>query len=138
MNITIVTGLLQKRETTQTQGGLLTKLTIRTEENYTSKAGEAKTSHTSFDVVCWGNLAQQTEHYLEGSYVQVRGRMSNRAFEHQGNKRWKWELVAANVELIVEPMTVAPAAPAAPAESPAAEEKAPSLFGGGGDGEGGK
>ncbi|KKN68490.1 hypothetical protein LCGC14_0451260 [marine sediment metagenome] len=128
MNVIFVSGLVQRRETVQVQGGsLLTKLTIRTEENYISKAGEPKTSHTSFDIVCWGNLAQQTEHYLDGSYLQVRGRMANRAFEHQGNKRWKWELIAANVELIVEPM-IAPAA--APAEPPAAEEKAPTLFGG--------
>ena len=131
MNIQILSGVLVKRETVQTGGGLLTKMVVKTEENYVSKAGEPKTSHTSFDVMCWGNLAQQTENYLEGSWVEVRGRNSHRAFEHQGKKQWKWEMIAAQVTLIVEPPTPPAPAPATPAETPAAEEKKPNLFGGG-------
>lgn len=52
-----------------------------------------------FDVVCWRDLAENTAELAQGQSVVVVGRLQQRSWEHEGQKRSKVEIVAEDVML---------------------------------------
>jgi single-strand DNA-binding protein len=71
----------------------------RSYKNQTS--GEWVEETDFIDVVVWGNLAERAEKYLKrGQRVLVTGRLSQRSWEQDGQKRSKVEVVADDMTLI--------------------------------------
>ncbi len=69
-----------------------------------------------FDVVCWGPLAENvTENVTKGRRVVVTGRLDQRTWETDGNRRSKVEIVADEVALSLK---FASSPKPAPAEEP--------------------
>ena len=75
-----------------------------------------------FDVVCWGDLAQNVaESATRGARVVVTGRLAQRSWENQGERRTKIEITADDVALslrfatgtLTKPSRAATPAPAA-------------------------
>jgi single-strand DNA-binding protein len=102
VNVIVISGLVETMETRATRdGNFLAKFTVGTLDRFYTKAGEPKASRTAFDCVAWGKLAQHVEHIETGSYIEVHGKMQLRCYEGRDKqKKWKWELAAARVDLI--------------------------------------
>lgn len=68
-----------------------------------------KDNATWFRVTAWGKSAEFAATYLEkGRLVSINGRMTCRKYEHEGQKRESWELVADNVQGLDRPREDAP------------------------------
>ncbi|MBH0331450.1 hypothetical protein ABH14_16875 [Brevibacillus brevis] len=65
--------------------------------------GYGDNKHTSYiPIVMWGKVAENTAQYSgdKGRQVAIEGRLSQRSFEKDGQKRYVLEVVASNVEFI--------------------------------------
>ena len=80
------------------QGGK--KTTFRLAVARRSKEGDTD----YFDIVSWGKLAETCNTYLKkGRKVIVRGRLQNRSYEKDGQKRTVTEIIADDVEFLSAP-----------------------------------
>ena len=75
---------------------LVCKISVAT--TYKSKKGEETTWH---NVVLFGQKAEFAERYVrKGSQVYIRGRMTNRTYEHEGQQKRVHEIVCNDIQTL--------------------------------------
>lgn len=90
--------LLADPEKIESNDLVLCKFRVAVPENYT-KDGERPIQAIS--VICWNKLAENVLKYVKkGSKVAVEGRISNRSYEKDGQKKYVTEIVAEEVEFV--------------------------------------
>lgn len=80
-------------------GASITSLTIATNRNWTTDAGEKKEDTEFHKIITWNKLADLTAHYaIKGSKVFIEGRLATRKFtDKEGNERAVTEVIATDV-----------------------------------------
>lgn len=103
MNISYILGTLTRDpEMVQGMKKPLVKLNLAVRSNYTNADGEKPVQF--FNVCVWGDMAQSCYKYLrKNSKMAVLGKMQNRSWEKDGEKRYAMEIVAMEVEFISTP-----------------------------------
>jgi single-strand DNA-binding protein len=88
-----------------TQGGqAVANFSIACNEKYKGKDGSDKETTTWVRCSTWGKLAELCGQYLSpGKLVYVEGKMQNREFEKDGQKRTSTEIVAREVVFLSSP-----------------------------------
>lgn len=96
--VTIVGNLSREVELRYTQGGAaVAKFSVAVNRRF-QKAGEWTEEVSFFDCVAWAQLAENAASTLnKGDRVVVNGRLSQRSYEHEGQKRSSVEITAENV-----------------------------------------
>ena len=91
------------------------------------RAKDKKEEASFFDVVAFGQLAEQCgEYHSKGRTVLVEGRMRQRSWEsEEGGRRSRLEILAATVEFLDPPPEGARKSSAKPAKQPGEESVAP-------------
>lgn len=101
VNIVQITGFLgAKPEFHQFENGKsIGKASLAFNESYT-KEGEQVNKTNWFTLIFWNELAEQANESLdEGSFVQVRGRLSNHHYEDkEGNQRVTTQIIVNKIE----------------------------------------
>lgn len=74
------------------------------------ESGEKKQQAQYHNIVAWGKLATLTSQYLnKGSLVLIEGRLNTRSWDDpSGNKRYKTEIVAENIQFGPKPRNAPP------------------------------
>jgi len=73
---------------------------LATSEKWT-KDGEKHTKTDWHNVVAWGKLAELIAQYVsKGSKVLITGKIQQRSYEKDGEKRWITEIIADTVEFL--------------------------------------
>ncbi len=99
MNVVLAIGRLgHDPETQQTSTGLtVCRFPLASNEVFL-KGGEKQERVTWLSIVVWKNLAETCGKFLKkGSLVLIRGKLQNRQFEYEGEKRTKTEIVASEI-----------------------------------------
>ena len=131
MNVVVLVGrLVADPELKYTPSGVaVASFRIAVDRRFKSQSGEKETDF--INIVAWKQSAEFAANYLsKGRLVAVHGRMQTRSWVQQdGQKRWKTEVVADNVQGLDKPRegqgqgapppTAQPGADSAPAEPPA-------------------
>lgn len=102
MNLALLIGRLgQDPETRATGGGAeVCNFSIATSEKY-EKDGEKQEKTEWHAIVVWGKLAGICQKYLKkGQQVGIQGKLQTRQWEKDGQKHYKTEIVAFNVEFL--------------------------------------
>ena len=88
-----------------TQGGqAVANFSIACNEKYKGKDGAEKETTTWVRCSTWGKLAELCGQYLSpGKLVYVEGKMQNREYEKDGQKRTSTEIVAREVVFLSSP-----------------------------------
>ncbi len=88
-------------------GNMVVNFGVATNRFYTDKTGTKKQEAEFHNVVAFGKMADICSRYLtKGSMVLVEGRLQTRSWQDQtGNKRYKTEIVANNIQLAPKSMT---------------------------------
>lgn len=74
---------------------------IAVNEHFTDKGGDKQKRTHWFRIVAYDRLAQISQQYLKaGSKVAVRGQLTNRTWEKNGQKHSIVEIVAREIELL--------------------------------------
>ena len=82
------------------ENGKLATLSIATNENYKNHKGERVTETQWHHVVAWGKNAEFVEkNVTKGQSLAVSGRLVNRSYEKDGEKKYVTEVVANEVVL---------------------------------------
>ncbi len=90
--------------------------------SWQDQSGQAQEAVDYFDVVAWGKLGELVNQYLsKGRKCLVQGRLSQRSWEQEGQKRNKVEVVATDVTFLDGPGGGASAS--APSSSSSAPKK---------------
>ncbi len=98
MNICFLVGNLTA-EPQKIEGTELVRFAIAVHASYTKADGSRPTDY--FNIVVWGNYGDNCMRYLhKGSKVAVSGRIQNRAYERNGVKQIKTEIVATDIEFL--------------------------------------
>ncbi|MBI4132239.1 MAG: single-stranded DNA-binding protein [Candidatus Sungbacteria bacterium] len=98
---------------------------VATNRVWRDQAGQQQRSAEFHNVVAWGRLAEIANQYLKkGSLVFIEGRIQTRSWQDQnGQKRWRTEIIAENMQL--GPRGAGTAAAASPATEGSAQPSAP-------------
>lgn len=143
INRVIISGnLTRDPELRQTQGGtsVLQMGVAVNDRRKNPSTGEWEDVANFVDCVLWGTRAERVAQYLDkGTKVAIEGRLRYRAWEQDGQRRSKLEVVVDEIEFMsrqqqpaqayqqqapaYQPPTYAP--PAAPAYAPAPQRPAP-------------
>jgi single-strand DNA-binding protein len=96
--VTIVGNLSREVELRYTQGGAaVAKFSVAVNRRF-QKAGEWTEEVSFFECVAWAQLAENAASSLtKGDRVVVNGRLSQRSYEHDGQKRSSVEITAENI-----------------------------------------
>lgn len=81
---------------------------LATNRVWTNQATNQREEKTDFhNIVLWGKLAEIASQYLKkGNLLLVEGRIQNRSWQDpSGNKRYKTEIIAENIQLPPKSMT---------------------------------
>ncbi len=83
------------------KGVAVTRFSLATTENYTSKTGE-KVSNTEWhNVVAWRGLAEIVEKYVKkGSQLYIEGRLRTNMYEKDGVKHYATEINADTIHML--------------------------------------
>ncbi|MDP8262819.1 MAG: single-stranded DNA-binding protein [Candidatus Ancaeobacter aquaticus] len=82
-------------------GAAVANLGLAVNRYYSTKNGERKEETLFIRVVVWGKVAESCKEYLtKGSPVLVEGRLMNRSWEQNGQKRNTIEVVALSVQFL--------------------------------------
>lgn len=103
LNLVIVMGnLTRDPEIRQTPTGQsVASFSIALNRSYKDSSGEWQEATDYIDCVAWANLAQQiADNVSKGQRVLVEGRLQNRQWEQEGQKRSKTEVLATDVTFI--------------------------------------
>lgn len=99
---------------------------LATNRFYKDQSGQRQQSAEFHNVVAWGRLAEIAAQYLKkGSLVFIEGRIQTRSWQDQnsGQKRWRTEVIAENMQLGPRQGAKAPGAGASEEEvQPPAQE----------------
>lgn len=86
---------------TTTSGQSVCNFTLALNRSYKDSNGDWKESTDYIDVIAWGPLGERVNQYLKkGSQALVNGRLQYRAWEQDGQKRNKVEVVASDVTFL--------------------------------------
>lgn len=86
---------------TTTGGQNVCNFTLALNRSYKDSNGEWKEVTDYIDVIAWGPLGERVNQYLKkGSQALVNGRLQYRAWEQDGQKRNKVEVVASDVTFL--------------------------------------
>ena len=98
MNICFLVGNLT-RDPQRIEGTQMVKLSMAVNDNYTKADGTRPVDF--FDVIVWGKLADSCENNLsKGRKISISGKMQNRPYEKDGQKKYHFEIVATDVEFL--------------------------------------
>lgn len=89
-------------ETTHLDGGSqVSKFSLATSENYTSKSGE-KVSNTEWhNIVVWNKLSEVCEKYVKkGQQIYLEGSITTRMWEKDGVKYYTTEIKATSIQML--------------------------------------
>ena len=103
INKVILIGRLGKDPETRTfEGGVKkTTFTLATSEKYKSKDGQLNEVTEWHNVVCWRNLAEIAEKYLnKGKMIYVEGKLRTRNWEDNGIKHYITEVEASTFTML--------------------------------------
>jgi len=82
-------------------GNSVARLSVATNEYYKNKKGEKVTDTTWHNVVAWGKTAELSNQLLKkGSEVALEGKLSNRSYEKDGQKKYITEVVMSEFVLL--------------------------------------
>ena len=83
------------------KGVAVSRFSLATTENYTSKTGE-KVSNTEWhNIVAWRGLAEVVEKYVKkGSQLYIEGRLRTNTYEKDGVKHYATEINADTLKLL--------------------------------------
>ena len=83
------------------KGVAVSRFSLATTENYTSKTGE-KVSNTEWhNIVAWRGLAEVVEKYVKkGSQLYIEGRLRTNMYEKDGVKHYATEINADTLQLL--------------------------------------
>src|SRR5665647_3185378 len=83
------------------KGVSVSRFSLATTENYTSKTGE-KVSNTEWhNIVAWRGLAEVVEKYVKkGSQLYIEGRLRTNSYEKDGVKHYATEINADTLQLL--------------------------------------
>ncbi|MFA5029957.1 MAG: single-stranded DNA-binding protein [Patescibacteria group bacterium] len=98
----IIGNLTQDPEVRNTPGGQsVSSFTVATNRVWTDKSGQRQEQAEFHNVVAWGRLAEIVGQYLaKGRLCMVEGRLQTRSWDDQsGNRHWKTEIIAENIQL---------------------------------------
>ena len=90
-------------EIKQFDGGNKASFSIATtERGYTTKAGvKIEETTTWHNIVCWKGLATIVERFVKnGDLIYIEGKITNRSWESDGQKKYMTEIVVDNIELL--------------------------------------
>lgn len=97
--VTIIGNLARDIELRNTPSGQnVTSFSLAVNRSFKDKSGEWQEATDWINCVAWGPLAERMEQYLQkGSKVCVQGRLATSAWEQDGKKRYKMEVMANDV-----------------------------------------
>jgi single-strand DNA-binding protein len=100
--ITIIGRLGQDPEVRMTGSGqAVASLSVGVSEKWTSKDGQKQERTDWFRVTAWQKLAEICGKYLKkGSLVMFVGKMQQSSFERDGQKVYKWDLIASEMKML--------------------------------------
>lgn len=83
------------------KGVAVSRFSLATTENYTSKTGE-KVSNTEWhNIVAWRGLAEVVEKYVKkGTQLYIEGRLRTNSYEKDGVKHYATEINADTLQLL--------------------------------------
>ncbi len=86
-------------------GGAVANFNLATNEFWTDKSGQKQERTEWHKIVVWGKQAENCGQYLsKGRQAFVEGRLQTREWtDKEGNKRYKTEVVAMNVQFLGSP-----------------------------------
>ncbi len=117
----IIGNLTQNPEVKSTPSGqTVANFTVATNRFWNDQQGQRQEQTEFHNVVAWGKLADISGQYLaKGRLCMVEGRLQTRSWDDQsGNRHWKTEIIAENIQLGPRGATQIPTA-SAPANDPA-------------------
>lgn len=72
---------------------------VDSERNYRDSAGELHTEVSTFDIECWGNIAENAEKFVkDGRGVRIVGRLKQNKWTVDGKEYSKVVVLAENLE----------------------------------------
>lgn len=84
-------------------GAAVATFSIATNEVYT-KDGQKHESTEYHNIVAWGKTAENIARYMKkGSQIYVEGKLQTRSWDKDGEKRYRTEVVALNVQFGAKP-----------------------------------
>jgi single-strand DNA-binding protein len=97
--VTLLGNLTRDPELRQTPSGQsVTSFSLALNRSYKDQSGEWREASDFIDVVAWGPLAERVTDFLrKGSKALVTGRLQQRSWEQDGQKRSKVEVLAQDV-----------------------------------------
>ncbi|MEI8338897.1 single-stranded DNA-binding protein [bacterium] len=100
--VTLMGNLTRDPELRNTPNGQnVTNFSIALNRSYKDSGGEWQEATDYVDIVCWGPLAERVNQYLsKGRRCLVQGRIQSRAWEQEGQKRSKVEVLANDVTFL--------------------------------------
>jgi single-strand DNA-binding protein len=82
-------------------GQNVTSFSLALNRSYKDSSGEWQEATDYIDIVCWGPLAERVAQYLsKGRRCLVQGRLQQRSWEQDGQKRNKVEVLAGDVTFL--------------------------------------
>ena len=97
MNKVILIGFVgQDPETRETEKGKVSSFSLATKSFY------KKEEHTDWHkIVTFSHLADAAQNYVKkGSQIAIEGRIKNRSYEHNGEKKYITEIIANDLKLL--------------------------------------
>jgi single-strand DNA-binding protein len=100
--VTLLGNLTRDPELRQTPSGQsVCSFSLALNRSYKDSSGEWQEATDFIDVVAWGPLGERVAQYLSrGRRCLVQGRLQSRSWEHEGQKRSKVEVLAADVTFL--------------------------------------
>lgn len=100
--VILMGNLTRDPELRSTQGGQsVCNFSLALNRSYKGANGEWQEATDYIDVIAWGPLGERVSQYLsKGRPVLVNGRLQNRTWEQEGQKRNKVEVVAQDVTFL--------------------------------------
>jgi single-strand DNA-binding protein len=100
--VILMGNLTRDPETRQTPSGQsVTSFSLALNRSYKDQSGEWQEATDYIDVVAWGPLGERVAQYVtKGRRVLVQGRLQSRAWEQDGQKRSKVEVLANDVTFL--------------------------------------
>ena len=84
---------------TSVNGVLLCTFPVDSERNYRDASGELHTEVSTFDIECWGNIAESAEKCVkDGRGVRIVGRLKQNKWTVDGKEYSKVVVLAENLE----------------------------------------
>ncbi len=82
-------------------GRKLARFSLATTEYYKNEKGERIDETTWHNLVLWNGLAGVAEKYLsKGKQIAVEGRLVNREYEKDGEKKWITEIIVSQMRML--------------------------------------